>query len=81
MNIVTAHSPANATNTVARKSLRAPQAPSEMSLALVPEHSAERSELESGLIGKLLGVGKRVLTKKNLIRRAGFKTPNATFSS
>ncbi len=52
MNTVTAHSPANATNPVARKSLRAPQTPSDMSLALVPEHSAERSELESGISQK-----------------------------
>ena len=52
MNIVTAHSPAKSTNPVARKSLRAPLAPSDMSLALVPEHSAERSELESGISQK-----------------------------
>ena len=52
MNIVTAHRPANPGNTRARRSLRVPLTGKNMSLALVREHSDERSELESGISRK-----------------------------
>ena len=52
MNIVTEDSPPNPTNTATQRALRVPLTGVDMSLALVQEHSAERSELESGISRK-----------------------------